>query len=55
MKVKLLGLVLVAAGFSIGCGEKDLNKDFKPTGADTPRPTAAGTSSGPTTTAPTPP
>lgn len=55
MKVKLLGLVLVVAGFSIGCGEEDLNKDFKPTGAETPRPTSAGATSGPTNTAPTPP
>ena len=55
MKVKLLGLVLIAVGFSVGCEDKDLNKEFKPTGTDTPRPSAVGQSSGPTTTAPTPP
>lgn len=38
-----------------GCGEKDLNKDFKPTSADTPMPSAAGSGAAAPTSAPTPP
>jgi len=58
MKLKLLGLFLIAVGFSVGCGGEDINKGFKPTTKDTPRPTAAGmgtNTSGPAASAPTPP
>ena len=56
MKVKRLGLVLIAVGFLVGCGDKDLNKDFKPAGKDAPMPTSAGVnSSGKTNSAPSPP
>ncbi len=41
MKVKIYGLVLVGAAFLVVCGEKDLNKDFKPVANDAPMPTAA--------------
>lgn len=61
MKAKFLYLVLIAAACAVGCGEENLNKDFKPVGKDAPMPTAtgagagAGASSGPTNTAPAPP
>ena len=45
MKLKLLGLLLVGAGLLSGCGEKDLNKDFKPVGKDAPMPSAVGAGS----------
>ncbi len=54
MKLTLVGLFLIAVGFSVGCGNEDINKGFKPASADTPRPTAAG-ASGPAASAPTPP
>ena len=54
MKLIFLGLFLIAAGFSVGCGGEDINKGFKPTTANTPRPTAAG-ASGPAASAPSPP
>jgi hypothetical protein len=59
MKANFLYLVLIAAACAVGCGEENLNKDFKPVGKDAPMPTAtgagAGASSGPTNTAPKPP
>jgi hypothetical protein len=59
MKAKFLYLVLIAAACAVGCGEENLNKDFKPVGKDAPMPTAtgagAGASSGPTNNAPAPP
>lgn len=57
MKVKHLGLVLIAVGFLAGCGDKDLNKDFKPVTADAPMPTAMGAGAGAPgqAKAPTPP
>lgn len=45
MKIKRLGLVLISVGFLLGCGDKDLNKDFKPVEKDAPMPTAMGASS----------
>ena len=44
MKLKRLGLVLISVGFFFGCGDKDLNKDFKPVDKDAPMPTAMGAS-----------
>jgi hypothetical protein len=59
MKAKFLYLVLIAVACAVGCGEENLNKDFKPVGKDAPMPTAtgagAGASSGPTNNAPAPP
>ena len=54
MKLILLGLFLIAVGFSVGCGNEDINKGFKPATQETPRPTAAGTS-GPAASAPSQP
>jgi hypothetical protein len=42
MKVKSLGLVLIAAGFLVGCGGEDLNKNFKATPSNAPMPSAMG-------------
>jgi hypothetical protein len=60
MKAKFFYLFLIAAACAVGCGEENLNKDFKPVGKDAPMPTATGAgagaaSSGPTNTAPKPP
>jgi hypothetical protein len=55
MKAKFLYLFLITAACFVGCGEENLNKDFKPVGKDAPMPTAAGANVGPTNTAPAPP
>ncbi len=45
MNLKSFGLVLMGVTLLMGCGEPDLNKDFKPVGKDAPMPSATGASS----------
>lgn len=51
---KIVTVVVVAIALSqiMGCGESDPNANLKPVGKDAPKPTQAGTSSGPVQKAP---
>lgn len=51
-KIVTVLVVAIALSQTMGCGESDPNANLKPVGKDAPKPTQAGTSSGPVQKAP---